>query len=64
MLSSEMNVTVQQAANRKSEHVCVSVQCMVPGEKVHVVGHAGQALALPDNVVFLFLPLFHLCVHV
>lgn len=36
----------------------------LPGEQVHVVRHAGQALALPHNVVLLLLPLLHLRVHV
>lgn len=57
MLSSETNVTDQRPADTKSKH-------MLPGEQVHVVGHAGQALALPDDVVFLLLPLLHLRVHV
>lgn len=67
MLSSEMNATVQQAADIQSRHVRVCVACGTvrgPGEQVHVVGHAGQALALPDNVVLLFLPFLHLCVHI
>lgn len=36
----------------------------LPGEQVHVVGHAGQALALPDELVLLLLPLLHLPVQV
>lgn len=36
----------------------------LPGEQVHVVGHAGEALALPDNVVFLVLPFLHFCVNI
>lgn len=36
----------------------------LPGEQVHVVGHAGQALALPDQLVLLLLPLLHLRVQV
>lgn len=31
---------------------------------MHVVGHAGQALALPDQLVLLLLPLLHLRVQV
>lgn len=36
----------------------------LPGEQVHVVGHAGQALALPHERVLLLLPLLHLHVQV
>lgn len=46
--------------------VCVC-QCdtrRLPGEQVHVVGHTGEALALPDNFMLLVLPLFHLCVYI
>lgn len=66
MLSSQMNVADQQPADTKQEHVCVCPCGAVglPGEQVHVVGHAGQALALSDDVVLLLLPFLHLCVHV
>lgn len=63
MLSSEMNSTDQQAAGIKLVAPVWRV-LLLPGEQVHVVGHAGQALALSDNVMFLLLPFLHLCVNI
>lgn len=67
MLSSEINATVEQATDIKLEHVRICVLCgavRLPGEQVHVVGHTGKALGLPDNVVLLLLPFLQLCVHI